>query len=328
MAARRKKAEATTALTLTENVIVSIKGFGLDWKCRDFQYALGQIYTHTGVVSACNGGFHAIEGYPLEVFDYYAPGNSRYAEVRQTGELSRHEGDSKLASAKITIGVELRVHDLVERAVKWIVAQCKPADTRYSEGNRSAASSTGDQSAASSTGDQSAASSTGDQSAASSTGYQSAASSTGYRSAASSTGYQSAASSTGNRSAASSTGYQSAASSTGNRSAASSTGNRSAASSTGNQSAASSTGNRSAASSTGYRSAASSTGDQSAAMSSGVEGRVMGAEGCALFLVYRDPDTLDVRHAWAGIAGQNGIKPLCWYKLSSDGQPVETEQTP
>ena len=380
MAARRKKAEATTALTPTENVVVSIKGFGLDWKCQDFQYALGQIYTHTGVVSACNGGFSAIEGYPLEVFDYYAPGNSRYAEVRQTGELSRHEGDSTLASAKITIGVELRVHDLVERAVKWIVSQCKPADTRYSEGNQSAASSTGNrsaasstgyqsaasstgnqsaasstgnrsaasstgyQSAASSTGDRSAASSTGNRSAASSTGYQSAASSTGsaasstgnrsaasstgYQSAASSTGNQSAASSTGNRSAASSTGYQSAASSTGNQSAASSTGNRSAASSTGYQSAASSTGDRSAASSTGYQSAASSTGYQSAAMSSGVEGRVMGAEGCALFLVYRDPDTLDVRHSWAGIAGQNGIKPLCWYKLSSDGQPVETEQTP
>jgi hypothetical protein len=127
----------------------------------------------------------------------------------------------------------------------------------------------------------------------------------------------------GHQSAASSTGDRSAASSRGPRSAASSTGHQSAASSTGYGSAASSTGDRSAASSKGDRSSASSTGDRSAAMSAGMEGRVMAAEGCALFLVYRRPDNYDIMHAWAGIAGKNGIKPLVWYVLGADGQPVE-----
>jgi hypothetical protein len=178
--ARKTKAETVPdAADVPEEIVTSIKGFDLNWKCRDYHFFAGQTYTHDGPVLACESGFHAVGGYPLEVFDYYAPGTSRYAEVQQSGSLSRHSGDSKIASAKITIGIELSVSDLVTRAVKWVVDQCKPAETRHSEGDRSAASSTGDRSAASSTGYQSAASSTGDQSAASSTGYQSAAMASG-----------------------------------------------------------------------------------------------------------------------------------------------------
>ena len=338
----------TAETPVADEQVTSIKGFDLSWKCRDFQFALGHTYTHDGPVIACESGFHAVE-YPLDVLGYYPPGQSRYAEVTQSVKLARHSGDTKIASAKLTVGIELSIPDLVTRAIVWIVEHATntgkhtiddhsaasstgdrsaASSTGYrsaasSTGYRSAASSTSYHSAASSTGDRSAASSTGYQSAASSTGYQSAASSTGYQSAASSTGYQSAASSTGDQSAASSTGYQSAASSTGYRSAASSTGAQSAASSTGDQSAASSTGDRSAASSTGAQSAASSTGDRSAASSTGAEGRVMGIDGNALFLVYRNPADWSIKHAWAGIVGQNGIRPEVWYTLNADGQPVE-----
>jgi hypothetical protein len=48
----------------------------------------------------------------------------------------------------------------------------------------------------------------------------------------------------------------------------------------------------------------------------------MGAERCALFLVYRD-DNCEIVHAWAGIAGRDGIKPLTWYQLDESGKPVE-----
>jgi hypothetical protein len=314
-----------------EPEIIGVKGFDMSLRCRDHQFEVGKTYEHVGKVEACEGGFHAIEGNPLEVFGYYPPGQSRYAIVRQSGALSRHSSDSKLASAKITIDAEINIPTIVTRAIDWIISKTTPSEAKHSEGNqsaasstgyRSAASSTGDGSAASSTGNRSAASSTGDGSAASSTGDESAASSTGNRSAASSTGNRSAASSTGDGSAASSTGDGSAASSTGYRSAASSTGNRSAASSTGNRSAASSTGDGSAASSTGDRSAASSTGDGSAAMSAGYEGRVMAAEGCAIFLVYRDAN-YNILHAWAGIAGRDGIEPLQWYQLGADGKPFK-----
>ena len=137
-----KKSKAVEAPMVEE--IHSIKGFDLDWKCRDFQFEIGKTYEHEGDVSACKAGFHAIEGYPLEVFDYYAPGLSRYAEVTQSGAISRHSCDSKVASAKITIGVELHIHDLVQRAVKWVFDRAKPeGDGSHATGLRGAALATG-----------------------------------------------------------------------------------------------------------------------------------------------------------------------------------------
>ena len=281
MARKAKAAGSTLApaphvvvASAPEEIVTSIKGFDRAWKCRDYQFVPGETFTHPGDVEACAAGFHAIEGHPLEVFDYYPPGQSRYAEVTQSGKLSRHSDDSKVASAKITIGVELHLHEIAQRAVKWVIDRCTKSEDEAasSTGYQGAASSTGYQGAASSTGYQGAASSTGYQGAASSTGYQGAASSTGDQGAASSTGDRGAASSTGDQGAASSTGDQGAASSTGDQGAASSTGYQGAASSTGDQGAASSTGNRGAASSTGYQGAASSTGDQGAASSTGNRG--------------------------------------------------------
>ena len=69
--------------------------------------------------------------------------------------------------------------------------------------------------------------------------------------------------------------------------------------------------------------AASATGPSGAASATGVCGAVMGANGCALFLVYRTPHSGEIMHAWAGIAGRGGIKPLVWYRLNESGQPVE-----
>ena len=80
---------------------------------------------------------------------------------------------------------------------------------------------------------------------------------------------------------------------------------------------------RGAASATGWRGAASATGERGAGMSIGPHGRVMGADGNALFLVYRDEDSGAIEHAWSGIVGQNGILPNVWYTLGADGHPVE-----
>ena len=244
-------------------VMTAYKAFDKDLKCRGFQYEVGQTYTHDGAVKACESGFHACE-HPLNVFDYYAPASSRFAVVEQSGDLSRHDGDSKIASSKITIKAEIGIADMVKAAIEYTASRCKPIDT------------------------------------------------------------DSPASSTGDHGAASSTGYHGAASSTGDHGAASSTGNRGAASSTGYQGAASSTGDRGAASSTGYQGAASSTGDAGVAMASGFGGRAMGADGNALFLVFRADDG-SIKHAQAAIVGQGGIKAGIWYSLDADGNFVEVE---
>ena len=319
---------ATKKTNKPEQRLIAYKGFDRNLVCnptgdKPFQYEIGKTYTtDTAIVRCAAGGFHSCE-FPLDVFGYYAPGDSRYCEVEASGTIARDYSDTKVASAEITIRAELKLPDLIDRAIKRLLANIEDSKKEHSTGDRSAASSTGYQSAASSTGHQSAASSRGDRSAASSTGYQSAASSTGHQSAASSTGDRSAASSTGDRSAASSTGHQSAASSTGCQSAASSTGYQSAASSTGHQSAASSTGYESAASSTGHRSAAEASGKHVVACGLGSETRARASKTGAIVLCNRDPYSGAIRHIRASKVGENGIKPDVWYSLDDNGEFVE-----
>ncbi|EML4274914.1 hypothetical protein RYD59_007020, partial [Pseudomonas aeruginosa] len=197
----------------SEEVVTAYKGFKQDLTCRDYQFEIGGTYKHDGEVEACASGFHSCE-YPLDVFGYYAPSESRFAIVKASGQLSRHDDDSKIASATLVVEAEISMPAMISRALDWImskvdksVEQTVVGETASNTGNRSAASNTGDYSAASNTGDYSAASNTGNRSAASNTGDYSAASNTGNRSAASNTGDYSAASNTGYRSAASNTGY-------------------------------------------------------------------------------------------------------------------------
>ena len=110
------------------------------------------------------------------------------------------------------------------------------------------------------------------------------------------------------------TGFRGAASATGVRGAASATGNWGAASATGDQGAASATGDRGAASATGYQGAASATGEASAAMATGLNGRVMGAIGCAIFAAERDGETGSILSVAAAIVDGEKIKAKTWYK--------------
>ncbi|EJW7951304.1 hypothetical protein QSM04_004553 [Salmonella enterica] len=205
--------------------IVTFKGFNKDLTCRDFQFAIGETFHHDGKVEACGSGFHACEC-PFDVFSYYPPAESRYAETISFGVIDREEeGDTKIASASITIKSELTLPQFIQRGIEWIWSKIdKSLEQQIMTGNRSAATNTGYQSAATNTGYQSAATNTGNRSAATNTGYQSAATNTGNRSAATNTGY---------RSAATNTGYQSAATNTGDLSAAEVSGSQSVAASLG-----------------------------------------------------------------------------------------------
>ncbi|EIY0329007.1 hypothetical protein ML595_002372 [Salmonella enterica subsp. enterica serovar Kentucky] len=196
--------------------IVTFKGFNKDLTCRDFQFAIGETFHHDGKVEACGSGFHACEC-PFDVFSYYPPAESRYAETISFGVIDREEeGDTKIASASITIKSELTLPQFIQRGIEWIWSKIdKSLEQQIMTGNRSAATNTGDWSAATNTGDWSAATNTGYQSAATNTGYQSAATNTGNRSAATNTGYQSAATNTGDLSAAEVSGSQSVAASLG-----------------------------------------------------------------------------------------------------------------
>ncbi|HFG0887001.1 TPA: hypothetical protein ACGE0L_004474 [Salmonella enterica] len=205
--------------------IVTFKGFNKDLTCRDFQFAIGETFHHDGKVEACGSGFHACEC-PFDVFSYYPPAESRYAETISFGITDREEiGDTKIASASITIKAELTLPQFIQRGIEWIWSKIdKSLEQQIMTGDQSAATNTGNWSAATNTGDQSAATNTGDQSAATNTGNWSAATNTGYQSAATNTGDQSAATNTGYQSAATNTGYQSAAEVSGSQSVAASLG--------------------------------------------------------------------------------------------------------
>ncbi|MFP6378327.1 hypothetical protein [Pseudomonas aeruginosa] len=273
---RKKKTEV-------EEIVTAYKGFKQDLTCRGYQFEIGGTYKHEGEVEACASGFHSCE-YPLDVFGYYAPGDSRFAIVKASGQLSRHDDDSKIASATLVVEAEISMPTMISRAIDWVMSKVDKSVEQTVVGET-----------------------------ASNTGNRSAASNTGNRSAASNTGYQSAASNTGNRSAASNTGNYSAASNTGDYSAASNTGNRSAASNTGYQSAASNTGNRSAA---------EVSGKESVAASLGIEGRARASAGSAIVLCHRD-DEGRLIHIRASKVGENGVKPDTWYQLSTEGEFVE-----
>ena len=189
--------------------IVTFKGFNKDLKCRDFQFEIGKTFHHEGKVEACGSGFHACEC-PFGVFGYYPPADSRYAETISFGVTDRGEGgDTKIASASITIKAELTLPQFIQRGIEWIWSKIdKSLEQQIMTGDWSAATNTGYLSAATNTGDRSAATNTGDQSAATNTGYRSAATNTGYQSAATNTGYRSAAEVSGLYSVAASLGIE------------------------------------------------------------------------------------------------------------------------
>ncbi|EDI3161627.1 hypothetical protein CDJ94_19900 [Salmonella enterica subsp. enterica serovar Kentucky] len=189
--------------------IVTFKGFNKDLTCRDFQFAIGETFHHDGKVEACGSGFHACEC-PFDVFSYYPPAESRYAETISFGVIDREEeGDTKIASASITIKSELTLPQFIQRGIEWIWSKIdKSLEQQIMTGNRSAATNTGYRSAATNTGYRSAATNTGDWSAATNTGDWSAATNTGYQSAATNTGDLSAAEVSGSQSVAASLGIE------------------------------------------------------------------------------------------------------------------------
>ncbi|EJP5048389.1 DUF7666 domain-containing protein [Salmonella enterica] len=160
--------------------IVTFKGFNKDLTCRDFQFAIGETFHHDGKVEACGSGFHACEC-PFDVFSYYPPAESRYAETISFGVIDREEeGDTKIASASITIKSELTLPQFIQRGIEWIWSKIdKSLEQQIMTGYQSAATNTGYQSAATNTGYQSAATNTGDLSAAEVSGSQSVAASLG-----------------------------------------------------------------------------------------------------------------------------------------------------
>ena len=139
--------------------ITSYKGFNKDMTCKDFQYKEGESYEEPSA-KVCERGFQACE-YPLDCLGYYSPNKRVYHVVEQSGEISRHSDDTKVASTK----AEINIAGLVKAAIEYTMKRVNPeakADER--------------QGASSATGYKGASSATGDYGASSATGYKGASS--------------------------------------------------------------------------------------------------------------------------------------------------------
>lgn len=108
------------------------KGFDKDFKCRDFQYEVGQLYTFDGDTVICHAGFHAcIE--PIDVLRFYYEPDARYAvvDVEQISDISNLETefrkkhlkhDSKIVGDQILIEKEITLDDLIQEQIKRVAA--------------------------------------------------------------------------------------------------------------------------------------------------------------------------------------------------------------
>ena len=152
--------------------IKTYKGFNKDMTCRGFQYEEGKEY-ETDKAEVCETGFHACE-YPLDCFSYYSPNVSVYHEVEQDGEISRSNGDTKVASSKIKIGASINIAGIVKAAIEYTTKRTNKEND--ATGYYGASSATGYKGASSATGDYGASSATGNCGASSATGYKGASS--------------------------------------------------------------------------------------------------------------------------------------------------------
>ena len=324
--------------------IKTYKGFNKNMTYRGFQYEEGKEYEEE-IVEVCDHGFHACE-YPLDCLNYYYPNESVYHEVEQSGEIQKHNDDTKVASTKIKIGAEISIAGLVKAAIEYTVKRVKK--DAESDEKHGASSETGDYGASSATGYKGASSATGDYGASSATGYYGASSATGDYGASSATGdygassatgYCGASSATGYKGASSATGYKGASSATGDYGASSATGYKGASSATGYKGASSATGTCGASSATGYCGASSAEDKDAVAVAWGYKSKAKGVLGA--FLVFADweytgseDDTEYDRNnqsAWVlngakmvQVDGEN-IKPNTWYTIEN-GEIAEVSE--
>ena len=129
------------------NKIIAYKGFDKDFKCRGFQYEVGNTYETDDDIACCNRGFHACES-PIEVFDYYDMLTSRFAEVEQSGKIDKEAASTKTCSSRIKIKAELKLADIINLGVEWLKEITSPskieANNTSNDGDYAQIGSSGD----------------------------------------------------------------------------------------------------------------------------------------------------------------------------------------
>jgi len=335
-----KKEKEVADQAKEEKTVKGYKGFDKDLKCRNFQYEIGKEFEEQGEPSTCNNGFHYCEN-PLDVFNYYAPTNgNRFTEVIGKDKFSYHTDDSKVATSKIEIGLEVSMSSLINGAVKFIFSKAKEVTENSSAtsgyGANSATSGYGANSATSGYGANSATS--GDRANSATSGYGANSATSGRYANSATSGYSANSATSGRYANSATSGYSanSATSGYGANSATSGYGANSATSGYGANSATSGRYANSATSGDRANSATSGYGANSATSGEGCISAALNANGKAKaslgsFIVLAEyVDDNKGYELWKPIdvkafkVDGKKIKADTYYKLV-DGKAKETE---
>ena len=157
---------APVVAPVAEEVVTAYKGFDKNLQCRGMQYTVGETAVHKGKVEACEGGLHACT-LPIDVFNYYKPNESRFCVVKVSGKLSRKDGDSKIASATMTVEAEIGIPGIVTATVKALLALVQKPTT----GDYAHSATTGYYAHSATTGNSAHSATTGDYAHSATTGY-------------------------------------------------------------------------------------------------------------------------------------------------------------
>ena len=270
------------------------KGLDKNLQCRGLQYEIGGTQEFDDV-KLCEKGGHACEA-PLDVFNYYAPGDgSRYCVVEMDGVSEERGDDSKRVAKKLTVGAEIGIPGLVKAHIEYVKAHTtmEHTDPKAATAGDSGAATAGDSGAATA----------GDFGAATA-GYSGAATA-GDRGAATA-GYRGAA--TAGDFGAATAGYSGAATA----------GDFGAA--TAGYSGAATAGNRGAATAKG----SVSVGKNGCGLVRGNDVKIKGGLGAVLVICEENENNWDIKEWMAFVVDGADIKADTWYKLV-DGKLVEAE---
>lgn len=106
--------------------MLGFKGFHRDWKCMNCKkYEIGKIYTEK-YARMCQQGIHFCR-FPLDVFNYYRPGMSKYALIEtDEKDMDNNKGafyisyDTKECTKKLKILKELSIKEMIEKTIEMI----------------------------------------------------------------------------------------------------------------------------------------------------------------------------------------------------------------
>ena len=98
-------------------VIRGFKAFDKGLVCRGFQYEENTEYVHNGEVEACESGFHFCEN-PFDVFNFYKPSESEFAEVEGWGDIDISE-HNKIAVSHLKVKNKMSVQSFIDKGIDF-----------------------------------------------------------------------------------------------------------------------------------------------------------------------------------------------------------------